>query len=171
MFAIAPLLLPHVFALPSPNPDLLSDIKEGANDVMDKVVNRLPITNTDDPPAATDASSRLIQNATQIAKGLKSLLDGKVDLDDLTGITQLASIGGQGFDNIKNVAKEIKDALPGLPKIAKEAEEKLQKAMKEVKKIFDEIKSDLENPEKLLKDAGPALEKIRGVASKIASVL
>ena len=164
IFAVAPLLVPYVLALPNPNPVANPNILEDfGNWITGKGQQPKP-----SPEAAKNAAIFIVGNATQIAKGLGSILDGKTGFDDLGAVIKLKKDGSQLLKNIKDDAKLIVASIPSLPEIAKNAVQTLENVVTDVGKELDEFKDDLENLEELFKNAGQGLAKVREAAAKVA---
>ncbi|EPE28932.1 hypothetical protein GLAREA_00090 [Glarea lozoyensis ATCC 20868] len=157
VFAIAPLVFPQVLALPSPNPQ----VTFAPSFVTDKLKNDKTV----------NAANNLMQDATKFTKGLEGLFDGDISATDAINVVKLAGSGGKWLGNIKNLAKKIVDSVPDLPEIGKKAAESLQGILDEVEETYNDIKDDITDPLELMNNGGETLDKVRGLASKVACTL
>jgi hypothetical protein len=158
--AIAPLLLPHVLALPSPNPqpDLVDDIKH----TWDRITGQEPKSN-----AANTAEQNLAGNATLLSESFGALLDGDSS-NNAEAIIKLAKSGEDWFQNIQIHADEIAEHIPNPAEDVRKAKQALKDVVEDIKKEFREIKEDLKHPAKLV---GDLLAKIRAASAKMACKL
>jgi gas vesicle protein len=99
------------------------------------------------------------------------LINGDGSSGDIMNILKLAGSGEKWLGNIKSLAKEIVDSVPDLPEIGKEAAESLKEILGEVEETYNNIKDDISNPIELMKSGGETLDKVRGLASKVAWTL
>ncbi|EHL03166.1 hypothetical protein M7I_0781 [Glarea lozoyensis 74030] len=112
-----------------------------------------------------------MQDATKFTKGLEGLFDGDISATDAINVVKLAGSGGKWLGNIKNLAKKIVDSVPDLPEIGKKAAESLQGILDEVEETYNDIKDDITDPLELMNNGGETLDKVRGLASKVACTL
>jgi hypothetical protein len=166
-FAIAPLLLP-VLALPSPNPNFISDTINSAKDWVDQHVNNNNNNNNNNynnTAAAGNSSANLATITTQFTTSLNGLLDQKID-HDAAQIIKFVGSTANFLKKIKKEAKKIKNSIPTPSQALRDAEDKIEDAVDDVKKSMRDLGKEVKTDVTELSDA--AKQKIREKIAKVA---